>query len=292
VERVALALDAALISTPENIFYLTGLDHWGYFAPHILIVPADGELVLVTRAMERVSIETYVRNARFEGHADTETAADLAVRILRGRFAAPARLGLEHWSAGLSFGFGRALGAGLADVDWHDMTGLVDAMRLVKSPAEQALMRQAAGVTDAAVAAAMAAIGAGADEREVAAECHAAMIRAGGDTPGFGWIAGAVEAIEPSDPALKIPHMGWNALQAPLKPHALLAGISPGDYCYFVHSFALRADNADAVLAKTDYGGPVTAIVGRDNIVGTQFHPEKSQSAGLRLIANFLKWEP
>jgi Xaa-Pro dipeptidase len=182
----ALALDAALISTPENIFYLTGLDHWGYFAPHILIVPADGELVLVTRAMERVSIETYVRNARFEGHADTETAADLAVRILRGRFAAPARLGLEHWSAGLSFGFGRALGAGLADVDWHDMTGLVDAMRLVKSPAEQALMRQAAGVTDAAVAAAMAAIGAGADEREVAAECHAAMIRAGGDTPGFG----------------------------------------------------------------------------------------------------------
>ncbi len=126
----------------------------------------------------------------------------------------------------------------------------------------------------------------------VGMQLMATVGREHGDTPGFGWIAGAVEAIEPSDPALKIPHMGWNALQAPLKPHALLAGISPGDYCYFVHSFALRADNADAVLAKTDYGGPVTAIVGRDNIVGTQFHPEKSQSAGLRLIANFLKWEP
>ena len=113
-----------------------------------------------------------------------------------------------------------------------------------------------------------------------------------GDTPGFGWISGSVEPIKPSDPVLKIPHMGWNALSAPLKPHALLEGLSAGDYCYFVHSFALEADEDDSVLARTDYGGPVTAMVGRDNIVGTQFHPEKSQQAGLRLIANFLKWDP
>jgi glutamine amidotransferase len=113
-----------------------------------------------------------------------------------------------------------------------------------------------------------------------------------GDSPGFGWIPGTVEPIRPNDPELKIPHMGWNALSPPLKPHAVLAGLSAGDYCYFVHSFALEADQDDAVLARTNYGGPVTAMVGRDNIVGTQFHPEKSQQAGLRLIANFLKWDP
>ena len=199
-------LDAALVSTPENIFYLTGLDHWGYFAPHLLIVPADGDMMLVTRAMERVSIDRYVRNARFEGHTDSESAADLAVRVFRDRFHARDRslavaevvreevsdlgarsaVGVETWSAGLSFGFGNALRDTLPGVEWRDITGLVDEMRLVKSPAEQALMRAAARVTDAAVAAAVAAIRDGAAERDVVAECHAAMIRAGGDAPGFG----------------------------------------------------------------------------------------------------------
>lgn len=113
-----------------------------------------------------------------------------------------------------------------------------------------------------------------------------------GDTPGFGWIKGEVVAIAPDDAGLKIPHMGWNAFSAPLADHALLAGISPGDYAYFVHSYAMRPTNDDDILARVDYGGPVTAMIGRDNIVGTQFHPEKSQAAGLRLIANFLKWEP
>ena len=113
-----------------------------------------------------------------------------------------------------------------------------------------------------------------------------------GETPGFGWIPGVVAPIAPNDPALKIPHMGWNALQAPLKPHALLAGIAAEDYCYFVHSFALTANDEADVLARVDYGGPVTAMVRRDNMAGTQFHPEKSQRAGLRLIMNFLEWEP
>jgi Xaa-Pro dipeptidase len=180
----ARGLDVALVSTPENVFYLTGLDHWGYFAPHLLIVPAVGEMVLVTRAMERVTIEKQVRNAAFRGHADTETAADLAGRILNDM--KPRRIGAEDWSAGLSHGFATRLRAALPDTDWSDITGLVDGMRLVKSPAEQALMRKAATVTDAAAAAAIAAIHDGASERDVAAECQAAMIRAGGDPPGFG----------------------------------------------------------------------------------------------------------
>jgi len=115
-----------------------------------------------------------------------------------------------------------------------------------------------------------------------------------GVTDGLGWIEGEVDKIEPADPALKIPHMGWNTLDA-RKPHPLLDGIAVGAdglHAYFVHSYHLKAaDHADLV-AQADYGGPVTAIVGKDSIVGTQFHPEKSQRLGLRLIANFLKWSP
>lgn len=113
-------------------------------------------------------------------------------------------------------------------------------------------------------------------------------------TPGFGWIKGDVKAIEPRDPALKIPHMGWNTLNV-VRDHPLLAGIGTGPqglHAYFVHSFHLATPDRGAVVAEADYGGPVTAMVGRDNIAGTQFHPEKSQTLGLQLIANFLKWRP
>lgn len=113
-------------------------------------------------------------------------------------------------------------------------------------------------------------------------------------TQGLGWIAGDVAPIELSNPSLKIPHMGWNTLRV-LRPHALLEGISTGQnglHAYFVHSFHLRAANRSDVVAETDHGGPVTAMVGRENIAGTQFHPEKSQQLGLRLIANFLRWKP
>ncbi len=113
-------------------------------------------------------------------------------------------------------------------------------------------------------------------------------------TDGMGWIRGEVCRIAPSDPALKIPHMGWNTIEV-RRPHPLLDGIplgSEGLHAYFVHSFHLQvADPADLV-ADCDYGGPVTALVGRDNYAGTQFHPEKSQKLGLALIANFLKWKP
>jgi len=113
-------------------------------------------------------------------------------------------------------------------------------------------------------------------------------------TEGFGWIPGDVAAIRPADPALKVPHMGWNTLDV-MRAHAVLDGIRTGPdglHAYFVHSFQLYAKNPDDVVATADYGGPVTAIVARDTIVGTQFHPEKSQTLGLRLIANFLGWRP
>jgi len=113
-------------------------------------------------------------------------------------------------------------------------------------------------------------------------------------TPGLGWIAGEVDRIAPSDPALKIPHMGWNTLDM-LRPHPLLADIPLGPdglHAYFVHSYELKTAQRAELVAQADYGGPLTAIVGRDNMVGTQFHPEKSQRLGLQLIANFLKWAP
>jgi glutamine amidotransferase len=113
-------------------------------------------------------------------------------------------------------------------------------------------------------------------------------------TPGLGWIAGEVDRITPSDPALKIPHMGWNTLNM-LQPHPLLADIPLGPdglHAYFVHSYELKTAQRSDLVAQADYGGPLTAIVGRDNMVGTQFHPEKSQRLGLALIANFLKWVP
>jgi glutamine amidotransferase len=111
---------------------------------------------------------------------------------------------------------------------------------------------------------------------------------------GLGWIAGEVDRIHPSDPSLKIPHMGWNTLRS-RKAHPLLDGIATGDdglHAYFVHSYQLTPANRADLVAEAEYGGPVTAIVGRDNMVGTQFHPEKSQKLGLALIANFLKWKP
>jgi glutamine amidotransferase len=113
-------------------------------------------------------------------------------------------------------------------------------------------------------------------------------------TEGLGWLRGEVDRIAPADKTLKIPHMGWNTLDV-TKPHALLDGIptgSDGLHAYFVHSFELRPARRDDLVAQTEYGGPLTAIVGRDNMVGTQFHPEKSQKLGLALIANFLKWTP
>jgi glutamine amidotransferase len=108
---------------------------------------------------------------------------------------------------------------------------------------------------------------------------------------GLGWIGGDVAPIEPADPALKIPHMGWNEIE-PRSAHPLLAGFGGGLHAYFVHSYHFRVAAAADLVASTDYGGRLAAVIGRDNLAGTQFHPEKSQEAGLRLIRNFLRWRP
>ena len=111
------------------------------------------------------------------------------------------------------------------------------------------------------------------------------------DVPGFGWIGGEVVRIEPDQPGLKVPHMGWNDLVID-QAHPILAGLKSGDHAYFVHSYQFRVESPADLLAHVDYAGPVSAIIGRDNVIGTQFHPEKSQETGLRLIGNFLTWRP
>jgi glutamine amidotransferase len=115
-----------------------------------------------------------------------------------------------------------------------------------------------------------------------------------GVTQGLGWIKGAVDRIAPSDASLKIPHMGWNTLIA-RREHPLFAGVALGQnglHAYFVHSYQLAPADKEDLVADTEYGGPITAVVARDNIAGTQFHPEKSQRLGLALLANFLRWKP
>lgn len=111
------------------------------------------------------------------------------------------------------------------------------------------------------------------------------------DTKGFDWIGGEIVKITPDDPALKVPHMGWNDLVIDT-PHKVFEGVTTGDHAYFVHSYKFKVTDPAHLLAHVEYGDDVTAIIGRDNMLGMQFHPEKSQSAGLRLISNFLQWTP
>lgn len=111
------------------------------------------------------------------------------------------------------------------------------------------------------------------------------------ETAGLGWIGGEIDAIRPADASLKVPHMGWNDLRL-RGSHPVLDGINQGDHAYFVHGWQFHPKDPAHLLADVDYGGPVTAIVGQDNIIGTQFHPEKSQAVGLRIIENFLNWRP
>jgi imidazole glycerol-phosphate synthase subunit HisH len=110
-------------------------------------------------------------------------------------------------------------------------------------------------------------------------------------TEGLGWLRGEVAAIKPADPDLKVPHMGWNELEL-RGAHPVLAGLAEGTHVYFVHSYGIGGADPGDVLATAEYGGKLTAMVAHDNLVGTQFHPEKSQAAGLAMIANFLRWRP
>jgi imidazole glycerol phosphate synthase, glutamine amidotransferase subunit len=126
----------------------------------------------------------------------------------------------------------------------------------------------------------------------VGMQLMASLGREHGTHPGLGWIDGEVDLLPAAAHGLKIPHMGWNELAIAAPAHPVLAGIDPGAHAYFVHSYGFVAADPAHVLARVDYGGPVSAVIGRDNLVGTQFHPEKSQATGLRLITNFLHWQP
>ncbi|MDP6787031.1 MAG: imidazole glycerol phosphate synthase subunit HisH [Rhodospirillales bacterium] len=125
----------------------------------------------------------------------------------------------------------------------------------------------------------------------VGMQLMASVGREHAEHPGLGWIAGEVVALTPNDESLKIPHMGWNQLNM-TRPHPVFRGIAEGAHAYFVHSYGFACAEASHVVATADYGGPLTAAVGRDNLIGTQFHPEKSQATGLALITNFLGWRP
>jgi len=179
-------LDALVVSVPENIYYLTGLDHWGFFACHLLVVPVADEPVLICRAMERVTVENQVHNARFVGHADHENIVDHVLDALAELRLCDARLGLEKRSLFITPRIAEDLQARAAHASWSDASGLVDRLRLVQSPLEMQYTRSAARAADAGMLAAIDAIRDGASDYEISAECHRAMILAGSEYPGFG----------------------------------------------------------------------------------------------------------
>lgn len=179
-------IDGLVLGKPENIYYLTGLDHWGYFACHLLIVPLEGEMALTCRAMEGVTVANQVTNASFRGHADHEDIVDTATAALADLGLSDARLGLEMQSLFITPRIADGLRERAPGAAWGDGSGLVDDLRLVQSPLEMSYTRRAAAASDAATLAAIEALRDGASDYEVAAECHRAMFLAGSEYPGFG----------------------------------------------------------------------------------------------------------
>jgi len=179
-------LDGLLVAVPENIYYLTGLDHWGFFACHVLLVPLSGPMMLVARAMERVTYENQVTNAEFIGFSDDGDPADAMATGLRQLHLDGARVGIEKNSLFLTLRIAESLKERTPDISWCDASGLLDAIRLVQSPLEQTYTRRAADAADAGTQAAIEAVRDGASDYEVSAECHRAMILAGSEYPGFG----------------------------------------------------------------------------------------------------------
>lgn len=179
-------LDGLIIAVPENIYYLTGLDHWGFFACHLLLLPLEGEPVIAARAMEGATVANQVRNAAFKGHTDTEDSGDFFAAVLRSMSLAGCRLGMEKKSLFLTAHISERIHAGLTGTSIEDCSGLIDMLRLVKSPLEQDYTRKAAAAADAGTLAAIEALHAGATDYEVSAACHQAMFAAGSEYPGFG----------------------------------------------------------------------------------------------------------
>lgn len=202
-ERMAAQeLACLLVSKPENIYYLTGLDHQGFFAHHLLIVPVDGDCTLVARSMERATIEAQVREVRFVGYGDSDDPADISTQVLRELGVEAGPIGVEKHSLCLPPSIYDGLREELSAASWTDASWLVDEVRLVKSPLELEYTRQAACVSDAMMKAALDVARPGVNERAVAARIHEAMILAGGEYPGF------APFIRPS-PRLAQEHTTW-----------------------------------------------------------------------------------
>jgi Xaa-Pro dipeptidase len=185
-QMVVANVDGVVITIPENIYYLTELDHWGFFACHLLVVPREGEMILVCRAMESITIENQVKNARFFGHADNEDPANYIVSALSELGLLNSRIGMEKNSLFLTARLAESIQAKTPKVKWHDTSDLVSILRMVKSPLEMEYVRKAAKAADAGMLAAIDATRDGASDYEVSAECIRAMILAGSEYPGFG----------------------------------------------------------------------------------------------------------
>ena len=179
-------LDGLLIASPENIYYLTGLDHWGFFAAHVLAVPRDGRMILIARAMEGITVRNQVDNATFYGHADHEEVSDYVLKAMIDLGFRDGRVALEERCLFLTPRNAGLIKQGAPKAEWLDGSDLVDQLRLVKSALEMDYTRRAAKASDAGMMAAIEAIGDGATDYEVAGECHRAMCLAGSEYPGFG----------------------------------------------------------------------------------------------------------
>jgi len=179
-------LNAILISAPENIYYLTGLDHWGYFACHVLFVPQEGNMILICRQMEQVSVERYVLNADFYGFKDFENPADFILKAIKDSKFEDSNIGIEKNSLFLTPAIYEEVVIKLNKANCSNCSGLVDELRQVKSPLEIEYTRKAAETADVGALAAIEAAKDGASDRDISAEMHSAMIKAGSEYPGFG----------------------------------------------------------------------------------------------------------
>ena len=196
-------LDACIITSPENIYYLTGLDHFGYFAPHILVVPKDQEMRLVIRQMEIVSVAAMLKNAKFVGYLDHENAADHVVREIKEMGLYKGRLGMEKRTMFAPLENSQRIYSGLDQATWCDFSDEIDKLRMVKSPLEMDYVRRAAKISTKMMEAAANTFAIGVRENEIAAEIYKAMCLAGGDPPGF-------QPFVRSTPTLGMEHVTWS----------------------------------------------------------------------------------
>lgn len=191
MERVRRALgdnglDGIAISVPESIYYLTGLDHWGFFATHVLVVNRDGKMALSCRAMERITVENQITNAKFYGHKDHEELSDFVHQAIRDLGLAGGRVGLEKRSLFLTPRHAERIQDDRMGIQWSDASGIIDDIRLIKSPLEMEYTRKAAHAVDQGTLAAVEAVRDGASDYEVSAAYHSRMILEGSEYPGFG----------------------------------------------------------------------------------------------------------